>query len=130
MAFPIPGTPQLIAPSNVGPYYAKSAPRPATVEELHTIVDQFGQAAHRVQLAGGDGVEIQCAHAHGLLGGFLTPLYNKRTDEYGGNIDGRLRLCLEVIESIRKSCGDDFIIDVRISGDEYSEGGLTLNDQI
>ena len=130
MAFPIPGTPQLIAPSNVGPYYAKSAPRPATVEELHTIVDQFGQAAHRVQLAGGDGVEIQCAHAHGLLGGFLTPLYNKRTDEYGGNIDGRLRLCLEVIESIRKYCGDDFIIDVRISGNEYSEGGLTLNDQI
>ena len=65
-----------------------------------------------------------------MLGGFLTPLYNKRTDEYGGNIDGRLRLCLEVIESIRKYCGEDFIIDVRISGDEYSEGGLTLNDQI
>lgn len=130
MAFPVPGTPQLIAPSCVGPYYAKSAPRPATIEELHTIVDQFGQAAHRVQIAGGDGVEIQCAHAHGLLGGFLTPLYNKRTDEYGGSIDGRLRLCLEVIASVRKYCGDDFIIDVRISGDEYSEGGLTLNDQI
>ena len=130
MAFPVPGTPQLIAPSNVGPYYAKSAPRPATIEELHTIVEQFGQAAHRVQLAGGDGVEIQCAHAHGLLGGFLTPLYNKRTDEYGGDINGRMRLCLEVIQSVRKYCGEDFIIDVRISGDEYSEGGLTLNDQI
>ena len=87
MAFPVPGTPQLIAPSCVGPYYAQSAPRPATIEELHTIVDQFGQAAHRVQIAGGDGVEIQCAHAHGLLGGFLTPLYNKRTDEYGGSLD-------------------------------------------
>ena len=83
-----------------------------------------------MQLAGGDGVEIQCAHAHGLLGGFLTPLYNKRTDEYGGDINGRMRLCLEVIQSVRKYCGDDFIIDVRISGDEYSEGGLTLNDQI
>ena len=58
MAFPIPGTPQLIAPSNVGPYYAKSAPRPATVEELHTIVDQFGQAAHRVQLAGVDFIHV------------------------------------------------------------------------
>lgn len=130
MAFPIPGTPQLIAPSHVGPYYAKSAPRPATVEELHTIVKQFGQAAHRFQQAGGDGVEIQAAHAHGLLGGFLTPLYNKRTDEYGGDINGRLRLTLEVIEAIRNQCGEDFIIDVRISGDEYSDGGLTLNDMI
>lgn len=130
MAFPIPGTPQLIAPSNVGPYYAKSAPRAVTVEELHVIVQRFGEAARRVQIAGGDGVEIQCAHAHGLLGGFLTPLYNKRTDEYGGDINGRLRLTLEVIAKIRELCGDDFIIDVRISGDEYSEGGLTLNDMI
>ncbi|MDD6032163.1 MAG: FAD-dependent oxidoreductase [Oscillospiraceae bacterium] len=130
MAFPIPGTPQLIAPSNVGPYYARSAPRPVTVEELHTLVRQFGEAAFRFKTAGGDGVEIQAAHAHGLLGGFLTPLYNKRTDEYGGDINGRLRLTLEVIAEIRKTCGEDFIIDVRISGDEYSDGGLTLNDMI
>ena len=130
MAFPVPGTPQLIAPSNVGPYYAKSAPRAVTVEELHVLVRQFGEAALRFKIAGGDGVEIQCAHAHGLLGGFLTPLYNKRTDEYGGDINGRLRLTLEVIREVRKQCGDDFIIDVRISGDEYSEGGLTLNDMI
>lgn len=130
MAFPIPGTPQLIAPSHVGPYYAKEAPRPVTREELKVIIRQFGEAAHRFQLAGGDGVEIQAAHAHGLLGGFLTPLYNKRTDEYGGDINGRLRLTLEVIQEIRKTCGDDFIIDVRISGDEYSDGGLTLNDMI
>lgn len=130
MAFPMPGTPQLIAPSNVGPYYAKSAPRPVTVEELHTIVRQFGEAANRFQRAGGDGVEIQAAHAHGLLGGFLTPLYNKRTDEYGGDINGRLRLTLEVIAEVRRQCGEDFIIDVRISGDEYSDGGLTLNDMI
>lgn len=130
MAFPIPGTPRLIAPSNVGPYYAKEAPRAVTKEELHTIVKQFGEAAHRFQIAGGDGVEIQAAHAHGLLGGFLTPLYNKRTDEYGGDINGRLRLTLEVIHEVRKQCGDDFIIDVRISGDEYSDGGLTLNDMI
>ncbi len=130
MAFPVPGTPQLIAPSNVGPYYAKSAPRAVTVEELHVLVRQFGEAALRFKKAGGDGVEIQCAHAHGLLGGFLTPLYNKRTDEYGGDINGRLRLTLEVIREVRKQCGEDFIIDVRISGDEYSEGGLTLNDMI
>lgn len=130
MAFPIPGTPKLIAPSNVGPYYAKEAPRPVTKEELKVIIRQFGEAAGRVKKAGGDGVEIHAAHAHGLLGGFLSPLYNKRTDEYGGDIDCRLRLTLEVIAEVRKVCGEDFIIDVRISGDEYSDGGLNLNDMI
>ncbi len=130
MAFPIQGTPRLIAPSFVGPYYAKEAPRPVTVEELHTIIKQFGEAALRVKKAGADGVEIHAAHAHGLLGGFLSPLYNKRTDEYGGDINGRLRLTLEVIREVRKTCGSDFIIDVRISGDEYSDGGLNLNDAI
>lgn len=130
MAFPIPGTPRLIAPSNVGPYYAKEAPRAVTKEELKVIIKQFGEAALRVKKAGGDGVEIHAAHAHGLLGGFLSPLYNKRTDEYGGNIACRLRLTLEVIEEVRKMCGKDFIIDVRISGDEYTDGGLNINDMI
>lgn len=128
MAFPIPGTPQLIAPSAVGPYYAREAPREVTIEELKVIIRQFGEAALRVKAAGGDGVEIHAAHAHGLLGGFLSPLYNKRCDEYGGDIDGRLKLTLEVIEEVRRVCGPDFIIDVRISGDEYSDGGLNLND--
>ena len=128
MAFPIPGTPQLIAPSAVGPYYAREAPREVTVEELKVIIKQFGEAALRVKAAGGDGVEIHAAHAHGLLGGFLSPLYNKRCDEYGGDIDGRLKLTLEVIEEVRRVCGPDFIIDVRISGDEYSDGGLNVND--
>lgn len=130
MAFPIPGTPRLIAPSFVGPYYAKEAPRPVTVEELQVIIRQFGEAALRVKKAGADGVEIHAAHAHGLLGGFLSPLYNKRTDAYGGDINGRLKLTLEVIVEVRKICGKDFIIDVRISGDEYSDGGLNLNDAI
>lgn len=130
MAFPIPGTPQLIAPSNVGPYYAKEAPRAVTIEELKVIIRQFGEAAFRVKQAGGDGVEIHAAHAHGLLGGFLSPLYNKRTDAYGGDIHGRLRLTLEVIEEVRKMCGKDFIIDVRISGDEYTDGDQNLNDAV
>ena len=130
MAFPIPGTPRLIAPSFVGPYYAKEAPRPVTVEELQVIIRQFGEAALRVKKAGADGVEIHAAHAHGLLGGFLSPLYNKRTDAYGGDINGRLKLTLEVIAEVRKICGKDFIIEVRISGDEYSDGGLNLNDAI
>lgn len=130
MAFPLPGTPRLIAPSNVGPYYAREAPRAVTKEELKVIIRQFGEAAKRAQIAGADGVEIHAAHAHGLLGGFLSPLYNKRTDEYGGDIDHRLRLTLEMIEEVRRVCGKNFIIDVRISGSEYTDGGLNLNDMI
>ncbi len=130
MAFNLPGTPRLIAPSSVGPYYAKEAPRPVTKEELKVIIRQFGEAARRAQIAGTDGVEIHAAHAHGLLGGFLSPLYNKRTDEYGGDIDHRLRLTLEVVEEVRRMCGKNFIIDVRISGDEYTDGGLNLNDMV
>lgn len=130
MAFPLPGTPRLIAPSNVDPYYAREAPRAVTKEELKVIIRQFGEAAKRAQIAGADGVEIHAAHAHGLLGGFLSPLYNKRTDEYGGDIDHRLRLTLEVIEEVRRVCGKNFIIDVRISGSEYTDGGLNLNDMI
>ena len=77
MAFPVPGTPRLIAPSFVGPSYAKEAPRPVTKEEIKLIVSQFGDAAYRVKQAGGDGVEVHAAHAHGLLGGFLSPYFNK-----------------------------------------------------
>ena len=130
MAFNIPGTPRLIAPSFVGPSYAREAPRPITVDEIHELTHQFGDAAVRMQKAGVDGVEVHAAHAHGMLGGFLTPLYNKRTDEYGGSLDARMRFLLEVIAEIRERCGKDFIIDVRISGDEYTDGGLTLNDMI
>lgn len=130
MAFPIPGTPQLIAPSHVGPHYAKSAPRPVSIEELKIIIKQFGEAAYRVKQAGGDGVEIHAAHAHGLLGGFLSPLYNKRCDEYGGDIDGRLKLTLDVVKEVRAKCGNDFIIDVRISGDEYQDGANNLTDML
>lgn len=67
MAFPLPGTPQLIAPSNVGPYYAKAAPRAVTKEEIEVLIKQFGDAAYRMKIAGGDGVEIHAAHAHTLI---------------------------------------------------------------
>ncbi len=92
MAYPLPNTPQLIAPSWIGPSYLKEAPREVSKEELKDIIIKFADAAYRVKLAGGDGVEIHAAHAHGLLGGFLSPYYNKRCDEYGGDLESRLRL--------------------------------------
>lgn len=130
MAFPLPGTPRLIGPSAVGPSYAKEAPRPVSIEELKVIISQFADAAERAKKAGADGVEIHAAHAHGLLGGFLSPLFNKRCDEYGGDIDGRLKLTLEVVDAVRERCGDNFIIDVRISGSEYVDGANGLPEMI
>lgn len=130
MAFPFPGTPQFVAPSPVGPYYASQAPRALTIEEIKTIVEQFGDAAYRAKKAGLDGVEIHAAHAHALIGGFLSPLYNKRIDAYGGDITHRIRLLLEVIENVRKKCGREFPIDVRISGDDYEDGGQSLHEGV
>lgn len=130
MAFPFPDTPKMVAPSSIGPYYAKEAPRPLSVEEIKVIIGQFGDAALRAKKAGLDGVEVHAAHAHALIGGFLSPLYNKRIDEYGGDITHRIRLLLEVIKDIRQKCGRDFPIDVRISGDDYEDGGQSLHEGI
>ncbi len=126
MALPLPGTPPLVAPAAVGPYYYPTAPRELKKEELPQLVENFGKAAFRAKTAGCDAVEIHAAHAHGLLGGFLSPLYNKRLDEYGQDVDGRLRLTLEVIREVRKTCGRDFPVIVRISGDDYEVGGQSL----
>lgn len=128
MAIPYPDTPQLVGPSEVGPYYAKTPPRPLTKEEIKVIVEQFGDGALRLKKAGIDGVEIHAAHGHALLGGFLSPLYNKRIDEYGGDITHRIRLLLEVIANVRQKCGRDFTIIVRISGDDYEAGGQSLHE--
>lgn len=128
MAIPYPGTPQLVGPSEVGPYYAKTPPRPLKIEEIKEIIEQFGDGALRLKKAGIDGVEIHAAHAHALIGGFLSPLYNKRIDEYGGDITHRIKLLLEVIANVRKKCGRDFPIIVRISGDDYEPGGQSLNE--
>ncbi|WP_044600169.1 FAD-dependent oxidoreductase [Candidatus Stoquefichus massiliensis] len=128
MALPFPGTPQLVGPSEVGPYYAKQPPRALRVDEIHELVEQFGDTALRAKKAGMDGVEIHAAHAHALIGGFLSPLYNKRIDEYGGDITHRIRLLLEVIANVREKCGRDFPIIVRISGDDYEDGGQSLHE--
>lgn len=127
MALPMKGTPQLIGPSSVGPYYLPMPIREIKLEEIPYLIECFGKAALRAKTAGCDAVEIHAAHAHALIGGFLSPLYNKRTDEYGGDVDCRMRLLLEVISEVQKNCGADFPIIVRLSGDDYEIGGQDLN---
>ena len=98
-------------------------------ETIDYIVDCFGNAAEMAKLGGVDMVMIHAGHGW-LLHQFLSPLNNRRTDRYGGCLENRARITLEVIENIRKKCGPDFPIEVRMSGTEIVEGGLTLEDQV
>ena len=92
--------------------------RAVTLEEIHDIVQKFGQAARRVKEAGFDGVEIHAAH-HYLLHSFLSPVTNQRTDEYGGSLENRTRILKEIVEAIRATCGRDFPLMFRVSIEEY-----------
>jgi len=104
--------------------------RELTVEEIGLIVDQFGEAARRAREAGCDGLELDSAHCYKLMGSFLSPLRNRRTDSYGGPVEGRLQFALEIINSIRARAGRDFPIIMRLSGDEMLPGGHNLEDTL
>ena len=108
---------QPVGPSAVArPGYDE--PRALTVEGIHKIEDKFAEAAARAQKAGFDGVELH--GAHGYLGAqFLSPAWNKRTDEYGGILENRARFLLEVMEKVREAVGKDFAVWWRLNGAEY-----------
>ena len=100
--------------------------RELTLAEIKTIISQYGDAARRARETGFDAIELHAAHAYMLAGSFLSPLRNKRTDEYGGSNDGRLRFVLEVMADIKAKAGADFPVIMRISGDEYTAGGRDI----
>lgn len=124
------GGKQPIAASAIPLRNVGELPRAMTAEEIHGLTLAFGQAARRAREAGVDAVEIHAAHRHGVLGTFLSPLSNKRVDEYGGNLDGRMRFLLEVVEQVRRDAGSDFPIIVRMSMTEFEPGGQSLLDAI
>lgn len=104
--------------------------RPMTIEEIHELVEQFGDAALRAKKAGIDGVEIHAAHFY-LIHQFLSPYFNHRTDEYGGSHENRMRILKEIIDNIRKKAGTDYPVLVRVSAEEYlPEGGYHLDEGI
>ncbi len=94
-----------------------------STDEIEVVVRQFGEAAARAARAGVDCVQVHAAHAYGLLGAFTSPLRNKRSDAYGGSVEGRFRIVCEVIRSIREHAGDGLAIIVRMSGDDVLSGG-------
>lgn len=102
--------------------------RALAIEELPGIVEQYARTALNAKQAGFDGIELHCAHAYMLLGSFLSPMRNKRTDAYGGSIDNRARLLIEVLDAVKAACGEDFPVILRISGSEKNEQGNTVED--
>lgn len=104
-------------------------PRPLEKEEILQIVKKYGQAAKRAQAAGFDTVEIHAGHSY-LISQFLSPLTNHRTDEFGGSAENRARFARMVLEEVRAQVGPHFPIFVRISADEFLEGGNTLEDTL
>jgi len=104
-------------------------PRALSTEEIKNLIDLFVSAAGIIKNAGFDGIEIHGAHGY-LLAQFLSPLSNQRDDEYGGDFDRRMRLPRDVIGKTRNALGDDFVIGYRISGDEHTDGGITLEDTL
>ena len=103
--------------------------REMAAEDIRQAVNDFGQAALRAQAAGFDGVQIHAAHGY-LLSQFLSPAFNQRNDNYGGDIQNRARILLEVFNSIRQAVGQDFPILVKINSEDFLKKGLTWEDTI
>ena len=107
--------------------WGQTVPHELSVEEIHQIVLDYGQAALRAKKAGFDGIELHCAHWY-LLAQFLSAFYNKRSDQYGGSFMNRMRFLLEIIEEVRKQVGPAYPIIMRISGEENVYGGRNIEE--
>lgn len=104
-----------IAPSAIPHRWLDKTCRAITVDEIHAIVKQFGEAAFHAKRAGFDGVQIHAVHEGYLIDQFAISMFNQRTDEYGGSLENRLRFAKEIVEEIKKTCGEDFPVTLRFS---------------
>lgn len=120
---------QPVAPSAVKVPKGEEVARELTKEDMEFIKEAFVSAAARAKKAGFDLVEIHGAHGY-LLNQFYSPLTNRRTDEYGGSRENRLKFPLEVVSAVREEVGSDFCVAYRLGADDRMEGGLTLDDGV
>lgn len=117
----------LLAPSQIPERVHRDVPHELEGEQIAELVLAFGEAARRCREGGLDGIELSMAHNH-LIDQFWSPLFNQRQDEYGGSLENRMRFALEVLRETRRRVGRDFVVGARISGDEFTRGGLTAAD--
>lgn len=117
-----------LAPSAVPhPAGGGEMPQELSTADMAALKEAFAAAARRAKEAGFDMVEIHCAHGY-LLNQFFSPLTNRRTDEYGGSFEKRLRFPLEVVEAVRRAVGEDYCVFCRFGADDRMPGGLTTED--
>ena len=124
----ISGTDELIGPSELLKGENKVG-RAMNVEEIHEMVRAFRNAAVRARTAGFDGVQVHAAHGW-LLSQFLSPFYNRRKDEYGGNLENRTRILIETVRGIREDNGPDFLLLVKINSEDFLEGGFNPKEMV
>lgn len=117
-----------VGPSDMETAAGESA-RSLTTEEIERLVGAFVDAALRAKAAGYDGVQIHVAHGY-LLSQFLSPYFNKRTDEYGGTIENRARIVLDVFAGIRSALGDAFAVLVKLNSEDFIQEGLTVDEML
>lgn len=113
---------QPVAPSAIASRMTKETPRALEIPEIKQIIESFAQAAVRVKKAGFDAVEVLQGTGY-LVSEFLSPLTNKREDEYGGSFENRIRFGIEVMQAIRKAVGDDYPLIVRMNGNDFMPDG-------
>ena len=114
---------RMYGPSPIREPNHRETPHILDEETITEFVQAFSDAAWRLKQGNFDGCEVNASHCH-LIDQFWTQNANQRTDEYGGALSNRLRFGVRVIEAIRERCGDDFIIGIRITGDDFTKGGL------
>ena len=127
-AYPTCGV-ESVSASPVFSNFTQQMPRELTIPEIKECVRNFTKAVNRAKQAGFDVVEFNCSTGY-LIREFLSPVSNKRTDEYGGDLNNRMRFLLEIIKSVKMEVGDDYPLGFRISADEFTPGGNTLKETV
>lgn len=117
----------LVSPSGIREPVHRSTCKTIEEEEIWRIIGDFAQAARRAKEGGLDGVELSAVHQH-LIDQFWSPRVNKREDEWGGSFENRMRFGMEVLKAVRAEVGDDFVVGMRICGDEFHPDGLSHED--
>lgn len=117
------------APSAIADPLFREVPKAVTPDEIRQIVAGYVRVAEHCAEGGFDGVELQCSHSS-IVRGFLSPATNYRTDEYGGSLENRSRLLLEITSAVRNAIGNELALGVRLCGDEFIENGTTIDDAV
>jgi len=119
-----------LAPSALppDPFY-KVTPRAMTVDEIHETIEAFVQAAKRAKTAGADAVQLHGAHGY-LISAFLSPYTNKRTDEWGGSLENRMRFVVEIFNRMRQTLGKNYPIMIKVNAEDGVENGLGIEEGV